>query len=73
MEARKWAEIPSQIWGGPELQGPHRSHLSSRRAAGNGTGEAMAHGGRWVRCPAELGVLHLLSLTCQMTGRVSCP
>lgn len=60
MEARKWAEILSQIWGhreeGPGLQGPHRSHLSSRRAAGNGTGEAMAHGGRWVRCPAELGV-----------------
>lgn len=58
--ARKGAEILGQIWGHregtPGLQGPHRSHLNRLSSpAGNGTGEAVAHVGRWVRCPVESG------------------
>lgn len=64
-EAGKWAEILGQIWGhreqGPGLQGPQRSHLSRQWHWGG-------RGSRWGmgKVPRRgLGVLHLLSLTCQ--------
>lgn len=41
LQARRWAEVLDQGRGhreeGPGRQEPHRSHLCSRRAAGNGT------------------------------------